>query len=519
MIELLLLIALAILGTLLGCITGLVPGLHVNNLALILLSISPAILLSLQFLIDLGVRESFILLLVVIIILATSISHTFVNFIPSTFLGAPEGETALSVLPAHSMLLDGKGYQAVYLSAIGSFSAIVLGFTLLLPFRFIIGEPVGLYSLMRDAMPYILIAVSLFLIFSERAEIPYRKAVVAKDCMGYAPTTLISDLKIGRLCKVSGIIAKVISDSEYIIEDETGRILVRDEPGKIKPTKHLSVSVEGRVELVKHTFSRALGTLLAVLVYFISGAFGIIVFEIVTTSPVALPSTVLFPALSGLFGTATLIHSLRMIPAIPEQSISKPRIDTRESLKSVSTGSIAGSVLGFFPGVTASHGTIFAMTARKNKENEQVILTLSSVNTAYAFFCLAALFIILRPRNGATIAISQLIVIESWNKFFAPQDLLYLLIAVLIAGLISFFMTIWIGKWFAKAFQIIPYKPLIIAILIGVTAMVFLFCNLLGLLILGVATAIGLIAPSFGVRRSHAMGVLLLPIILKLLSI
>jgi len=39
---------------------------------------------------------------------------------PSIFLGAPEADTALAVLPGHALLMEGRGEEAVRLSAIGS---------------------------------------------------------------------------------------------------------------------------------------------------------------------------------------------------------------------------------------------------------------------------------------------------------------------------------------------------------------------------------------------------------------
>ena len=84
--------------------TGLVPGLHPNNVAFILLSISPLILAELHFLTAL-VPSEIILVLVASTILAASVSHTFLNFIPAAFIGAPEGDTALYLLPAHCCLL------------------------------------------------------------------------------------------------------------------------------------------------------------------------------------------------------------------------------------------------------------------------------------------------------------------------------------------------------------------------------------------------------------------------------
>ena len=86
MLELFLIILFCILGVVTGIATGLLPGLHVNNIALILLSLSGAIIGSFSFLFEYGISEQFILVLICVYIISTSISHTFHDVIPSTFL-------------------------------------------------------------------------------------------------------------------------------------------------------------------------------------------------------------------------------------------------------------------------------------------------------------------------------------------------------------------------------------------------------------------------------------------------
>lgn len=82
---LLLLFAFSMLGVLLGTITGLVPGFHPNNVAFILLSITPMIIAGSPLLQAL-VPPDLLLVLVASIILAASVAHTFLNFIPATLI-------------------------------------------------------------------------------------------------------------------------------------------------------------------------------------------------------------------------------------------------------------------------------------------------------------------------------------------------------------------------------------------------------------------------------------------------
>ncbi len=109
MIEIL---GFAVIGILAGTFTGLIPGIHVNNLTPILVSIALSTSMS-------PLHASSL-------IVAMMLTHTFLDFIPSTFLGVPNEETALSVLPAHQLVLDGRGYEVIQLTALGSLGALIL---------------------------------------------------------------------------------------------------------------------------------------------------------------------------------------------------------------------------------------------------------------------------------------------------------------------------------------------------------------------------------------------------------
>jgi putative membrane protein len=171
LLDFFLIVLFCVLGVVTGIATGLLPGLHVNNIALILLSLSGVIVSSFSFLFEYGFSEGFVLLLICVYIIATSISHTFHDTIPTTFLGAPEEDTALAVLPAHSLLLEGKGYEAVALSAMGSYGAIIFCLVILYPIRFILGSPIFIYSTLREIMLWVLIAISILMICTEKGKI------------------------------------------------------------------------------------------------------------------------------------------------------------------------------------------------------------------------------------------------------------------------------------------------------------------------------------------------------------
>ena len=103
-----------LLGVLLGTISGLIPGVHANTLAGILLGAQAVLLAVLGPLALAGAM------------FAALITHTFVESVPSTFLGVPDADTSLSVLPAHAMCLEGNGEEAVRIAALGSACAIII---------------------------------------------------------------------------------------------------------------------------------------------------------------------------------------------------------------------------------------------------------------------------------------------------------------------------------------------------------------------------------------------------------
>ena len=141
-----------LLGVFAGIFTGLTPGIHINLVAVLTLTSSPVLL-----------KYTTPLILVVFII-SMAVTHTFLDFIPSVFLGAPDPETALSVLPAHRLLLEGKGYEAIQLTTIGSLFGIIITVALA---PIIMPSVKIAYPLIQKFIPYILITASLFLILKD----------------------------------------------------------------------------------------------------------------------------------------------------------------------------------------------------------------------------------------------------------------------------------------------------------------------------------------------------------------
>ena len=138
-----------LLGLLLGIILGLIPGIHPNMIALLLpfiaaFNIAPANLVAFA--------------------ISLAVSNTFLDFIPSMLLGAPEAGKELTALPAHRLLLQGNGYDAVKLAVIGGLGSVI--FLIAAMPLIIIGLP-ALYGLLKPFTYALLIFITLVIIFSE----------------------------------------------------------------------------------------------------------------------------------------------------------------------------------------------------------------------------------------------------------------------------------------------------------------------------------------------------------------
>ena len=114
------LLASMLLGIAFGTATGLIPGIHPNTVFLVMVSGA------------LGIAGLFPVEVSLVFIISLAVSNTFTDFIPSIIFGAPDPSSALSVLPGHRMLSEGRGHEAIMLTVIGGLSVGMLT-TLTLP--------------------------------------------------------------------------------------------------------------------------------------------------------------------------------------------------------------------------------------------------------------------------------------------------------------------------------------------------------------------------------------------------
>lgn len=145
-----------VLGIIAGTFTGLIPGIHINLIGAVLISLSVTIFSKINS------------IYLAVFITSMAITHTFVDFIPSIFLGCPDTETELSILPGHELLKDGRGYEAVMLATYGGLLAVIILPLLAIPISFLFST---IYYLIISKMFWILLIIFSILIFTEKRKL------------------------------------------------------------------------------------------------------------------------------------------------------------------------------------------------------------------------------------------------------------------------------------------------------------------------------------------------------------
>ncbi len=398
-----LLVAAVLLGILAGIVTGLTPGIHINLVAVLVVSFAPLLL------------PYFPALALACFVLSMSVVHTFLDSIPSIFLGAPDAATALGVLPGHRYLLKGWGMMAVKLTIIGSLAAALLS-VLLFPFFLLVVR--WTYPFFAAIMGWLLLGVALFMVLRDRER------------------------------------------------------------------------------------------LWAGLVFLLSGSLGLIVLDLPALE------NPLFPLLSGLFGVSTLLYSLNDSTAIPPQETGDPRVTVKPGVaaQALASGQASGFLTAMLPGLGAATAAVLSLQVTRNLGDHGYMLLQGSIGTVNMVLSLATLLELAKARNGSVIAIQSLL------SSVTTAHILVLLAVTLLSAGVGALLALWFGRLFSRLISRMNYR----AVVLGVIGFILLLTPILsswtGLLVLVTATALGLVPAVVKCARIHAMGCLLLPVMLYFLA-
>ncbi len=391
------------------------------------------------------------------------------------------------------MLLSGNAPRGVAYAARGSQLGLFLSLPLIVAARIAFGPELGFYDHLRSALPFVLLSISILLIATETTRLDFPEWV----------------------------------------QKATGGKLGND--------------------------SRFAGYIAATSFFLLTGLYGWGIFNLPVTSPVGMPGAgLLLPALGGLFGIANLLDIYATTSEIPPQKEDWELPATGPLVVPCFLSSCAGAAMGVLPGMTAAQATVLVMGGRNvaakiqgkegygldwetrkltemtdeellalaraeaagegesphTKQDLEIIALLSATNTAVTVMVLGFLYIIGRSRSGATLALKQMYPIETWSGLHPTTDFIRLIAITIAAGIIAVPLMRHVGRGILQLHEAVPLQSMVLGVVIFIVVLVWLSCGWVGMIVLIVGTILGLIPPRIGIRRSHAMGIIIVPIMI-----
>jgi putative membrane protein len=257
---------------------------------------------------------------------------------------------------------------------------------------------------------------------------------------------------------------------------------------------------------------RASGAALAI--FLVSGVLGhLAVFQVDRLAPLFI----------GLFGVPMVIVAMLYKPQTPVLTGDGPcHRSTRPPWAPVIRGGLAGSLVGWFPGVSSAQATVLAVVGEVDDGDDvegarRFVAGVSAVNTANAVFTLVALATLLRVRSGATAAVSVLLAWDTppWSGDPLPGlEVISLLLAAAVGGMLAAPVTLVAGRGFERVLPYLSDRWALLGLLGLLVAMAAWGGGALSFLVLLAASALGTVPPLLGLMRVHLMGALTLPLAL-----
>jgi putative membrane protein len=422
------LLSIALIGTLIGAILALVPGLHVYNVAGVALILAAGHTLPLA-------NEQLALLL-----LGMVVGWAVVNVIPTVFLFAPDDASAFVVLPATKYMLRGRGLEATLLIGAGSLGALAV-LALLSPLFDELLRPIR--AIIQPHTGWMLVAIVAFLVLGEwprsddRAPTPLRRLASAWAYLGAGMLTFL-----------------------------------------------------------------------------LSGLLG---FVLMYRSPVPLEASFqnLLPAFVGLFAVPGLLQMLLFGVKPPRQQSGPIEIAAYPLLRGTLTGVAGGLFAGVLPVISGGIGGLLAGRAPAQRDEKLFMISQGASKIAYYAGSLLLLFVpgLTLTRGGMAWMISTLYVPYGWHTYWLA------IAAVALCGALAFVLLVLFARGAAALTGRVNAKVVAAVSLVIAVAVAFGFTGASGLVIMTVATLIGLIPVLVGGRRMNCLGVLLVPMTMNIIGV
>jgi putative membrane protein len=464
-------LAAAMLGTMVGCavglMAGLVPGLHANNLSQALLGARPLFVASMAWVLAAGASaESGPALFASCgFLLGVALGHAFTDEIPAVFLGAPDPDTALSVLPGHRLLLAGLGGAAVRAAAVGSALGVLFSLPLVPVLAGLLGAPFNLYAAAERFVPLLLLCAAGVLVWGQAGR--PEAGLSRRRARAYSLGLLLVSGALGELVVFSGVVLPDLRIFRVAGVLAGGHMLSLFAGLFGLPTLLLAVAVPPPKSL-----------------------------EVGAESALRLPPRRLVA--SAALGTGAGA-AVGWLPGVGASQAAVLATSVRE---------------GWRPRTRGRRGEA------SPEDAAEFLVVQSAVASANLVFNLVALFSLLRVRSGTMAALADVGggAVARWDSLAAPPDLL---VALLLGTALSLPLclagALVLGAACGRVYSRVPPRALAGAVFVGLVLLIVALEGVGGLLVAAPALLLGLVPPLAGVKRVHLMGAILLPVVIRLL--
>ena len=248
------------------------------------------------------------------------------------------------------------------------------------------------------------------------------------------------------------------------------------------------------------------------LTFLLSGALGFVLFY-GNLVPTEMAFQNLMPAFVGLFALPWVLQNIVSRACVPDQYVAGSLdLSPRLIVRGVGAGALGGLFAAFFPVVTGGIGGFLAGHATAQRDDRLFILSQGTSKLIYYVGAFVFFFVpgVHLTRGGMAWMLSVLYSPRT------PAIYWVTIAAMLISGGLAFLMLLWLSRGAIRLVTRIDYRWISAATLLVLVALVYLLTGWGGLLIALIAMGIGLMPVMWGARRMNCMGVLLVPLVLRL---
>ncbi len=249
-----------------------------------------------------------------------------------------------------------------------------------------------------------------------------------------------------------------------------------------------------------------------IIVFFASGLLGFIIMN-TGVVPAEFAYVRLTPMFIGFFGMPWVLQNIFSRVYLPRQKTEDVvEASPYHIVNGTISGAFGGTIAAFFPVITGGMGALVAGHMVSTRGDDTFIVSQGSNRILYyvgAFFLLFIPTTTLRRGAGAQL-VSSIYVPKTWAEFYYAAGV------ILLAAGISLLGVIYLSKLISRIVTGQNYVKVSMVVAGLLVLMSYVLAGWQGVIVLFVATMIGLAAVVFNTRRSYCLGGIIFPIAISM---